>query len=120
MRAPSPHPQACVSVAPAWHPCQHFEVDTSLPDAAMETKGWGNRRGPEEVWGRGRPSRAHPLAHLGCLVTAVMAQRNRVRTGIEAVMETEAAGLPWRLGSCRECGIQGPSCRATCGHLPGP
>lgn len=42
-------PQACVSVAPAWHPCQQFEVDTSLPDAVMETKRWGSRRGLEEV-----------------------------------------------------------------------
>lgn len=66
----SSHPQACVYVAPAWHSCQHFEVDASLPDAAMETKGWGNRQGPEEVWGRGRPSHGRPLTHCSWLVVA--------------------------------------------------
>ena len=35
----SSHPQAWVSAAPAWQSCQRFEVDASLPDAAMETKG---------------------------------------------------------------------------------
>lgn len=51
MRARSPRPETCVSVTPAWLPCRHFEVDASLPDAVMETKRWGNRRGSEEVGG---------------------------------------------------------------------
>lgn len=66
----SSHPQACMSAAPAWHSCQRFEVDASLPDAAMETKGWGNRKGPEEVWGRGRPSHGHPLTRRSWLTVA--------------------------------------------------
>lgn len=91
MRAPFPLPKAFVSVAPAWHSCQHFEVDASLPDAVMETKRWGNRRGPEEVWGWGHHSLANPLAHLSQLIIAVMAHRNRVGACSEAVMEETKA-----------------------------
>lgn len=48
---------------PVSHPCQRSEVDISLPDAVMETKRWGNRRGPEEGWGwEWRHSLAHPVA----------------------------------------------------------
>lgn len=80
-RAHFPHPGPIVSVTPAWCLCQHFEVDTSFPDAVMETKRWGNRRGPEELWGKGHHSLAHPAAHLSQLIIAVMAQRNRVGPG---------------------------------------
>lgn len=53
LRPPLCHPQACVSVALARHPCQHFEVDTSLPDAVMETKRWRSRRSLDKVQGEG-------------------------------------------------------------------
>lgn len=65
-------PQTCVSA----YPCQHFEVDASLPDAVMETERWGSRGGLEEVSGGGGIPSLTPLAHLSQLITAVMAQRN--------------------------------------------
>lgn len=49
VNAPFSYPQTYVSVAPAWHLCQHIEVDALLLDVVMETKRWGNRKGPEEV-----------------------------------------------------------------------
>lgn len=42
---------AASASTPVDHPCQHSEVDISLPDAVMETKRWRNRRGPEEDGG---------------------------------------------------------------------
>lgn len=42
-----------------------------MPDAVMETKGWGNRRGPEEGWGwERRHFLAHPVAHSPQLIVS--------------------------------------------------